>query len=536
MRAAGVHQGLAPVLDVTRDYRWGRTEETIGEDPYLVGTVGAAYVRGLEGAGVVATLKHFAGYSASRAGRNLAPVSIGRARARRRDPAAVRDGRPRRRRPVRHALLRRDRRRPVGRGHRRCSPRCCATGWGFTGTVVADYFGIRFLQTLHGVAGSRGARPPRLALTAGVDVELPSVHCYGDPLRDAVVRGRRRRGAGRPGAAPRADAEGRARPARPGLAARPRTPRPRPRRRREPRTWRSGWPARRSSCVDQPDGTLPLRARAAGRARRTRSPTTRWRCSAATRSPRTSACTTRSTGWASTIPTVLERAARDRTRDVTYARGCDVDRPRPRPGSTRRVAAARDADVCVVAVGDRAGLFGRGTSGEGCDATDLHLPGVQADLVRALLGTGTPVVLLLLTGRPYALGDAGRPTRPPSCRRSSPASWAGRRSPRCSPGGRRPVGPPAGEPPRGRVRASPAPTCRAPLGRRSGVSSVDPTSAVPVRSRAVVHVVLLVGRARTSDRVGDRRRGRGRGRSSPTRATAPAPTSSSCTCTTRWPR
>ena len=46
MRAVGVHQGLAPVLDVTRDYRWGRTEETIGEDPYLVGTVGAAYVRG----------------------------------------------------------------------------------------------------------------------------------------------------------------------------------------------------------------------------------------------------------------------------------------------------------------------------------------------------------------------------------------------------------------------------------------------------------------------------------------------------------
>jgi beta-xylosidase len=51
MRAAGVHQGLAPVLDVTRDYRWGRTEETIGEDPYLVGSIGAAYVRGLEGAG-----------------------------------------------------------------------------------------------------------------------------------------------------------------------------------------------------------------------------------------------------------------------------------------------------------------------------------------------------------------------------------------------------------------------------------------------------------------------------------------------------
>src|SRR6185369_2575197 len=50
MRRLGVHQGLAPVLDVVRDLRWGRVEETIGEDPYLVGTIGSAYVRGIESA------------------------------------------------------------------------------------------------------------------------------------------------------------------------------------------------------------------------------------------------------------------------------------------------------------------------------------------------------------------------------------------------------------------------------------------------------------------------------------------------------
>ncbi len=77
MRSVGIHQGLAPVLDVVRDARWGRVEETIGEDPYLVGTVATAYVQGLEQAGIVATLKHFVGYSASKAGRNLAPVSVG---------------------------------------------------------------------------------------------------------------------------------------------------------------------------------------------------------------------------------------------------------------------------------------------------------------------------------------------------------------------------------------------------------------------------------------------------------------------------
>lgn len=57
---------------------WGRVEETCGEDPYVVGTLGTAYVQGLQEAGVIATLKHFAGYSASKAGRNHAPVPMGR--------------------------------------------------------------------------------------------------------------------------------------------------------------------------------------------------------------------------------------------------------------------------------------------------------------------------------------------------------------------------------------------------------------------------------------------------------------------------
>ena len=130
------------------------------------------------------------------------------------------------------------------------------------------------------------------------------------------------------------------------------------------------------------------------------------------------------------IPTVLD-ALRGAHADVTYARGCDVTDP-DRTGFDAAVAAARDADVCVVAVGDRAGLFGRGTSGEGCDATDLQLPGVQADLVRALLATGTPSSWCCSPGGPTRSGRWPT-TRPPSCRRSSPASSAGRRSRRCSP-------------------------------------------------------------------------------------------------------
>ena len=78
MAGVGIHQGLAPVLDVTRDRRWGRTEETIGEDPYLVGLVGTAYVRGLQSAGIAATLKHHANVrlmpATGRAGRGRSPT------------------------------------------------------------------------------------------------------------------------------------------------------------------------------------------------------------------------------------------------------------------------------------------------------------------------------------------------------------------------------------------------------------------------------------------------------------------------------
>src|SRR5690606_41906939 len=70
MRELGIHQGLAPVLDVIRDPRWGRVDECIAEDPYVVGVLATSYVTGLQSAGVHATLKHFVGYSGSRAGRN----------------------------------------------------------------------------------------------------------------------------------------------------------------------------------------------------------------------------------------------------------------------------------------------------------------------------------------------------------------------------------------------------------------------------------------------------------------------------------
>jgi beta-glucosidase-like glycosyl hydrolase len=170
MAALGVHQGLSPVLDVVRDYRWGRVEETMGEDPYLVSMLGAAYVRGLQGSGVLATLKHFAGYSASRAARNHGPVSMGR-----RElldvilppfETAVAAGAG----SVMNSYADVD-------GVPAGADAWLLTGqlrdaWGFAGTVVSDYWAVPFLQTMHRVATST-AEAGAVALAAGIDVELP---------------------------------------------------------------------------------------------------------------------------------------------------------------------------------------------------------------------------------------------------------------------------------------------------------------------------------------------------------------------------
>jgi hypothetical protein len=88
---------------------------------------------------------------------------------------------------------------------------------------------------------------------------------------------------------------------------------------------------------------------------------------------------------------------------ISHARGCDV-RAQDRSDFAHAAAHAREADLVVAVLGDQAGLFGRGTSGEGCDVSDLRLPGVQEDLLRVLVAAGKPVVLVLVTGRPYAIG------------------------------------------------------------------------------------------------------------------------------------
>lgn len=485
MRSVGVHQGLAPVLDVVRDARWGRVEETIGEDPYLVATVGSAYVRGLESSGIVATLKHFVGYSASRAGRNLAPVSVGP-----RELAdvllppfemAVREGGAR---SVMNSYTDLD-------GVPSAADRSLLTEllrdeWGFTGTVVADYFAIAFLKLLHGTATS-WAEAAGAALDAGIDVELPTVKTFGEPLRRAIEEGVVSEilvdTALRRVLAQKLDL---------GLLEADYDPTPEALR---GVTARDADGVRGTINLDSDEnralarqiaeqgvvlvkneGMLPLstpeRVAVIGP-----NADERYAMLGCYSFPTHVVSQHPGVEMGIHIDTVLDAVrAEFANARVTHLAGTGID-----DGATAAIGTAaetaKNADVAILVLGDRAGLFGRGTSGEGCDADDLTLPGAQQQLLDAVLATGTPTVVVLLTGRPYALGDA--PEKAAAIIQAffpgeeGASAIAGIISGRVNPSGRLPVSIPA------HSGVQPSTYLAAPLARKSGVSNIDPTAAYP---------------------------------------------------------
>ncbi|MDQ2812313.1 MAG: glycoside hydrolase family 3 C-terminal domain-containing protein [Actinomycetota bacterium] len=419
MRQAGIHQGLAPVLDVIRDLRWGRVEETIGEDPYLVGSVGTGYVRGLQSAGIQATLKHFAGYSASRAGRNMAPVAIGPREFA--DVFLV---------PFEMALR-------LG-GARSVMPsytdidgvpvsadRALLTGLlrdelGFDGVIVSDYYAIAYLQTQHAVAGTP-AQAAALALAAGLDVELPTVACYGPVLARAVRAGRVPaalvdRAADRvlrqkcelglldpdwPGADGIAEAEA-------VIDLDPPGHRALARRLAEESIVLLANREPTGHEPNEPDGSpraaLPLRpdASIAVIGPLAEDPLAFFGCYSMPRHLSGQYPEAAQGPPSDTVFAALRAELPGAT--ISLARGCTV-RGEDRSGFAHAIVHAQEADLVVAVLGDEAGIFGRGTSGEGCDVADLRLPGVQEDLLRVLISAGTPVVLVLVTGRPYAIGQ-----------------------------------------------------------------------------------------------------------------------------------
>ncbi len=425
MMAVGARHALAPVLDVARDPRWGRVEETYGEEPVLSGIIGTAYVQGLQGddlrAGVAATGKHFLGYAMSEGGRNWGPVQCGPRELREvyADPFAA---------VIRNAGLA-----TMMNSYASIDGIPCAGSpailtellrdeLGFSGAVVADYSAVSQLMTYHHVAATPGDAA-RLALSAGLDMELPATDCYGAPLKAEVEAGRvplevvdtavRRvlRLKFRLGLFehPYVDAE-----AAPAVFQ---TPEQRALARR----------AAAESCILLTnDGILPLSPAVkrvavigpgADDARLLQGDyhypahleiiyAARQHVEVAGMNiPQARGNYAPGPYYTPHVtPLAGLRAALGKNVEVCYAKGCEVLGD-DCSGFAEAEQAARDADVAIVVVAGRSGLLRPATSGEGNDATSLDLTGVQQQLVEAIASTGKPLVVVVLSGRVHTLAE-----------------------------------------------------------------------------------------------------------------------------------
>jgi len=183
VRARGAQQCLAPVLDLARDPRWGRTEETYGEDPFLVSRIGVAAIQGFQGAGpfinnshVVATAKHFAVHGQPEGGTNVAPGNYSERVIReyflKPFEAAVEEGGVQSVMPSYNEIDG-----IPSHGNKHLLDNVLRREWGFAGVVVSDYFAVADLNVLHHIV-SNNDEAAKLALESGVDVELPFGNAY----------------------------------------------------------------------------------------------------------------------------------------------------------------------------------------------------------------------------------------------------------------------------------------------------------------------------------------------------------------------
>ncbi|MFY2738622.1 glycoside hydrolase family 3 N-terminal domain-containing protein [Pseudocitrobacter faecalis] len=418
-RTTGCKQGLAPVLDVSRDVRWGRTEETFGEDPWLVGVMACAYVDGLQGAkrDVLATLKHYVGHSFSEGARNHAPVHLGFRELN--DTfllpfeMAVKLANAGSVMPAYHDIDNQP-----GHSDAFLLTTLLRERWGFDGIVVADYGGVSLLHQHHGVSED-AAHSAALAFNAGLDVELPKDDCARH-LAQALERGLI--------SMAKIDE----------IVARLLTVKFRLGLFEHPYTDESAIslqsPATRQAARDVATRSITLLEN------RNILPLT-GKPRVAIVGPTADDPLALLSGYSFPVHLIISDMV-DNTAQVTtplaalrsylgednirYAKGCHIIKERLAgapvfPGDSSgkpmqsspvsldisliddAVNAARESEVVIACVGDLAGLFQSGTVGEGSDTDSLHLPGVQQQLLEALVATGKPVTVVMTGGRPYNL-------------------------------------------------------------------------------------------------------------------------------------
>ena len=419
MRAVGAHQGLSPILDIGRDPRWGRIEETFGEDPYLIARMGVAYIQGLQGEslqeGVIATVKHFVGYSVTEGGLNWAPAHLGDRELREvylyPFEAAVKEAKAQSLMAGYHELDGI----PVS-ASRWLLTELLRGEWGFDGLVVSDYMSINSLYNYHSYARDK-AEASQMSLAAGVDVELPTMDCYGQPMIDAVHSGR----------IPEAlvdQAVGRLLRMKfaLGLFEQPYV---------DPTVV-----AARFDTAEQRQlaYTIAQKSLVLLKNENNLLPLTKELGAIAVIGPNADdvrnlvgdysypahielLLAMKGAGLSETpLPDDLDMAATfvpiqsvltairakvSPTTQIHYAKGCDV-LGESTAGFADAIAAAQQADVAIVVVGDKSGLTLDCSTGEFRDRSTLTLPGAQEELVKAIVATGKPVVVVLTNGRPVS--------------------------------------------------------------------------------------------------------------------------------------
>ncbi len=418
--AVGARQGLAPVLDVALDPRWGRTEETFGEDPLLVARMGAAYIRGVQGDemkhGLMATAKHFIGYSISSGGMNCGPIQAGPRFLRETllmpFQAAVAESGVR---SVMNAYNELD-------GDVVAASRAILTDLlrgelGFKGIVVSDYSAIAMIANYHHAAPDERAAAVK-AFKAGIEMELPSRVCYGEPLRAALDAGEITIAEldaavqlvleykfelglfENPFADEQTAAVSFETPAQRALA-------------REA--------AGQSLILLKNDGMLPLRAPRAIAVIGPNADAPRnlmgdysyqagVELAAHPPAPELGIPTLGGLDWdyirehSVKIPSILEgiRARAGRETQVLHAAGCSISGD-DRSGFAAAAAAAAQADAVILVLGDKSGFTLDCTSGETRDRAELGLPGVQEELAEAVAAAGKPTAVVLINGRPVSI-------------------------------------------------------------------------------------------------------------------------------------
>jgi len=418
LMAIGARQGLAPVLDIAVDPRWGRVEETFGEDPLLVSHFGEAYIKGLQSGnlenGVAATGKHFVGHSYSQGGLNCAPVHIGMREIFNKliapFQAAIRDAGLA---SVMNAYPEIDG--EVVGASRRILTDILRDELGFNGLVVSDYETLTMLNNYHFIAKDY-TEAAAMALIAGIDVELPTTECYADPLKKALDEGQISidfvDNAVSRHIQMKMDL---------GLFENPyvdegivmevfETPEQRNLAREI---------ARKSIVLLKNDGVLPLKKNTktiavigpnADSPRNQMGDYSYWAMSELVQfqAPSDHSFTKDKLEAAEQhqieVVSILEgiKEAVSSKTEVLFSKGSDI-RGEDTSGISDAVNTAKKADLVILVLGDCSGLIPACTTGETRDISSLKLPVIQETLAKAVIEVGKPVVLVLVNGRPYVI-------------------------------------------------------------------------------------------------------------------------------------